>query len=117
VFLDTQLIPVGCANVDSTTNDTANLQKFQRPSPRPTIPASTHCRHHFALLFPRNTVSEPSPSIKTSRRETLGTGSNGWVIRARRGNHFANLRGSGNELLDEYHTAKGSQVDNWMEGE
>jgi hypothetical protein len=28
VFLDTQLLPVGCANIDSATNDTANLQKL-----------------------------------------------------------------------------------------
>jgi hypothetical protein len=117
VSLNTQLLSIGCANVDSATNDTANLRKFQYPSPRPTTHASTHRCHHFALLLSRNTRSEPLSSTKASRRETSSTGSNGWVILTRGGNHFANLRGSGNELLDEYHAAKDSQVYNWMEGE
>jgi hypothetical protein len=30
---------------------------------------------------------------------------------------LANLRGSGNELLGEYHDAKGLRVYKWMEGE
>jgi hypothetical protein len=117
VSLNTQLLSIGCANVDSATNDTANLRKFQYPSPRPTRHVSTHRRQHFALLLSRNTRLEPSSSMKASRRETSSSGSNGWVILTRGGNHFANLRGSGNERLDEYHAAKDSQVDNWIEGE
>jgi len=153
VFLDTRLLPVGYANVNSTANNSANLQKFQHPyASRFTILKSAsenafvlnilaHWRLHQVFnvvrlklsgvnrtrehpppppLHSTTTVEYEVESIRKHRGTTVrdleylvkwvGYGDPTWEP-------LANLRGSSNELLGEYHTANGLCVYRWMEWE
>jgi len=49
VFLDTRLLPVGYANVNSTANDSANSQKFQHPYASPFTILKSASENAFVL--------------------------------------------------------------------
>jgi len=153
VFLDTRLLPVGYANVNSTANDSANSRKFQHPYAGPftilksagentfvlDIPA--HWRLHPVFNVTRLKLSRvnrthehppPPPLCSTttveyeveSIREHRGTIVRDleylvkWVVYVDpTWEPLANLRGSSNELLGEYHAANGLRVYRWMEQE
>jgi len=153
VFLDTRLLPVGYANVNSTANDTVNSRKFQHPyADQFTILKSAsenafvldipaHWRLHPVFNVARLQLSKvdktcehtpPPPlgatatveyeveSICEHRGTTVrdleylvkwvGYADPTWEL-------LANLRGSSNELLGEYHAANGLRVYRWMERE
>jgi len=52
VFLDTRLLPVGYANVNSTANDSANLRKFQQPYAGPFTILRSAGKNAFDLDIP-----------------------------------------------------------------
>jgi len=153
VFLDTRLLPVSYANVNSTANDNVNSRKFQHPYTSPftilksagenafvlNIPAHWRLRPdfnivHLKLLKVNKTREHPSPPPLRSTAiieyevesicEHRGTTVRDleylvkWVSYADpTWEPLANLRGSSNELLGEYHAANGLQVYLWMERE
>jgi len=153
VFLDTRLLPVSYANVNSTANDNVNSRKFQHPyAGRFTILKSAggnlfvldipaHWRLHPVfnvahlklskvdktcehspppLLCSTATVEYKVESICQHRGTTVrdlkylvkwvGYTDSMWEP-------LANLRGSSNELLGEYHATNGLPVYRWMEWE
>jgi len=146
VFLDTRLLPVGYANVNSTANDNINLRKFQHPYASPftilksagenafvlDIPAHWHLHPVFNVTRLKlskvdKTHEHPPPPPLCSTAtveyevesicEQRGTTVRDleylvkWVCYADpTWEPLANLRGSSNELLGEYHAANGLQV-------
>jgi len=52
VFLDTRLLPVGYANVNSTANDNVNSQKFQHPYAGPFTILKSASENAFVLDIP-----------------------------------------------------------------
>jgi len=153
VFLDTYLLPVGYANVNSTANDNVNSRKFQHLYAGPftilksagqnafvlDIPAHWHLHlvfnvarlklskvdktrehPHPPLLRSNTTVEYEVESICEHRGTTVrdleylvkwvGYADPMWKP-------LANLRGSSNKLLGEYHTANGLRIYQWIEWE
>lgn len=150
VFLDTRLLPVGYANVNSTANDTANSRKFQHPYAGPftllkkagenafvlDIPAHWHLHPVFNVArLKLSKVDDsrehpPPPPLRSTvtteyEVETL-LKHEGTTVRDLKylvkwvgypdatWEPLANLRGSSNELLGEYHRANGLRVYKWM---
>jgi len=153
VFLDTRLLPVGYANVNSTANDNINSRKFQHPYAGPFMILKSAGENAFVLDIPAywrlhpvfnvarlklskvdKTREHPPPPLLGSTAtikyevesicEHRGTTVRDleylvkWVGYADpTWEPLANLRGSSNELLGEYHTANGLRVYRWMEQE
>jgi len=153
VFLDTHLLPVSYANVNSAAIDNVNSRKFQHPYAGPftilksagenafvlNIPA--HWRLYTVFKVVRLKLSKvdkthellPPPPLRSTATieyevesiyEDRGTTVRDleylvkWVGYADpTWEPLANLRGSSNELLGEYHAANGLQVCQWMERE
>jgi len=139
VFLDTHLLPVGYANVNSTANDSANSRKFQHPYAGPFTILKSAGETAFVLNIPAHWRLHPVFNIarlKFSRvdrtrehppplplRSTATVEYEVESLRKHRGttvrdleylvkwagyvdptwDPLANLRGSSNELLGEYH--------------
>jgi len=153
VFLDTRLLPVGYANVNSTTNDSANSRKFQHPYAGLFTILKSAGENAFVLdilahwglhpvfnvaclklsrvdrtrkhppplpLRSTATVEYEDESVCEHRGTTLrdleylvkwvGYVDPTWE-------RLANLRGSSNELLGEYHAVNSLRVYQWMERE
>jgi len=153
VFLDTRLLPVGYAKVNSTAKDSANSRKFQHRYAGPftilksasenafvlDIPAHWHLHPVFNVArlklsrVDRTCEHPPPPPLRSTPTVEYEVES----IRKHRGTTvrdlkylvkwvgyvdptwepLANLRGSSNELLGEYHAANGLRVYRWMEQE
>jgi len=141
VFLDTSLLPVGYANVNSTANDSANSRKFQHPYAGPFTIRKSAGENAFIVDIPAHWCLHPVFNVvrlKLSRVDRIHehlhppplcfTNTIEYeveLIREHRGTTvrdleylinwvgyldptwepLANLRGSSNELLGQYHTA------------
>jgi transposase InsO family protein len=150
VFLDTRLLPVGYANVNSAANDSANSRKFQHPYAGPFTLLKKVGENAFVLDIPAHWRLHPVFNVsrlKLSRvdhtrehppppplRSTAAVEYEVEIITNHRGSTakdlkylvkwvgypdptwepLANLRGSSNELLGEYHAANGLRVYKWM---
>jgi transposase InsO family protein len=155
VFLDTRLLPVGYANVNSAANDSANSRKFQHPYAGPFTLLKKAGENAFVLDIPARWRLHPVFNVsrlKLSRvdhtREhppppplrSTATGAPEYEVETiveHKGTTvknlkylvkwvgypdptwepLANMRGSCDELLGEYHVANGLRVYKWMEGE
>jgi len=151
VFLDTCLLPVGYANVNSTANDSANSRKFQHLYAGPFTILRSAGENAFVLDIPAHwrlhpvfnvvrlklsrvdrTCKHPPPSplrstatveyeVESIREHRCTTVRDVEYLAKWVGyvdptwEPLANLRGSSNELLGEYHAANGLRVYRWME--
>jgi len=153
VFLDTYLLPVSYANVNSTANDNVNSRKFQHPyaglftilkfagENAFVLDIPAHWRLHLVFNVTCLKLSKvdktrehpPPPPLRSTATveyqvelicehrgstvrdleylvQWVGYADPTWEP-------LANLRGSSNELLGEYHAANGLRVYQWMEQE
>jgi len=153
VFLDTRLLPVGDANVNSTANDKVNSRKFQHSYASPFTIVKSASENAFVLDIPAHWCLHPVFNVahlklskvnKTHEHPPLpplrSTATVEYEVESickHRGTMvqdfeylvkwvgytdptwelLANLRGSRNELLGEYHAANGVRVYRWMERE
>jgi len=153
VFLDTHLLPVSYAKVNSTANDNVNSRKFQHLYAGPftilksagenafVLDISAHWHLHPVVNIARLKLSKvdktrehpPPPPLHSTATVEYEVESicehRGITVRDLKylvkwvgyanpmWEPLANLRGSSNELLGEYHAANGLRVYWWMERE